>query len=164
MLRVLACVTQEHEPWLVVLAVVVCLAGTFTFVRMLHGGLTAPGASRRRWVGTGSVAGGGTIWATHFIAMLAHRPGVPLAFDVALSFTSVAVAVGLTWVGLHVAITAGRGRRWALLAGGCAVGVGIGTMHYLGMLALAVPGALVFDPAHTAGSVAIGCAFSGAAV
>ena len=162
MLRVLACVTQEHEPWLVALAVAVCLAGAFTFVRLLGGGLDADAASQQRWGTTGAVAGGGTTWATHFIIMLAHRPGMPVAFGVTLTFVSVAVAVGLTWAGVRIAVAASRVRPWALLAGGGVVGVG--AMHYLGMLALAIPGVLVFDPAYTAGSVVIGCALSAAAM
>lgn len=36
-------------------------------------------------------------------------------------------------------------------------------MHHLGMLALAIPSVLTFEPAHTAVSIAIGCALSGAA-
>ena len=162
MLRVLACVTQEHQPWIVALAVLVCVAGTFTSVRLLQGGLAADDNSRRWWVATGAVAGGGTIWATHFVAMLAHRSGTPLAFDLVLTVASVVFAVGLTWLGFQIAARGG-GRRLPLVLGGVVVGGGIGIMHHVGMIALAIPGALVFDPAYTSVSVVIGCASSAAA-
>ena len=54
------------------------------------------------------------IWATHFIAMLAFSPGIPNAYNIALTFLSLIAAILLTGAGLAVALQPeGRRRRLA---------------------------------------------------
>ena len=44
------------------------------------------------WIaGAGVVAGCG-IWGTHFVAMLAYRPGVAVAYDPTLTILSILIA------------------------------------------------------------------------
>src|SRR5215467_9102576 len=49
------------------------------------------------------------------------------------------------WAGLFVTGYSGRG-RW-LVPGGLLVGLGIASMHYTGMAAMRMPGAVSYDPA-----------------
>jgi diguanylate cyclase (GGDEF)-like protein len=78
------------------------------------------------------------IWATHFIAMLAYDPGVGTGYDAALTASSLLVAMAVTSIGFGVA--ANDPSRWGPPLGGGIIGVGIASMHYLGMWALEVPG------------------------
>ncbi|HEX8623267.1 MAG TPA: MHYT domain-containing protein, partial [Allosphingosinicella sp.] len=95
MLRVYACVTGEHDIRLVLVAGALCLLAAFTAFSIFE---QARRAERRRWAWTalaGFVAGTG-IWATHFVAMLAYRPHLPIGYDLNLTLASIAAAVLVT--------------------------------------------------------------------
>ena len=93
-------------------------------------------------IAAGVIAGTG-IWATHFIAMLAYEPGVPVAYDFKFTSLSLVTAMVITTFGLGIA--AAIQWRWAAPVGGAVVGVGIACMHYLGMWALEVPGHIAWS-------------------
>jgi diguanylate cyclase (GGDEF)-like protein len=73
---------------------------------------------------------------------------------------SIAAAILINGAGWWTAL---RGTRHAGLAGGAIVGVGIGTMHYIGMSAAKVPGLIVWDRSFVIASVLIGVSLSAAA-
>jgi len=96
MYRVFACVTTEHDWRLLVLAVAICLLSSGVAVCILYRALATTGRARRAWLGLEAVAAGFGIWATHFIAMLAYDPGVPVAFDLGLTLLSLLLSIGIT--------------------------------------------------------------------
>ena len=77
MYRVLACLTNEHDYWLVGLAVLVCVATALTSFLMYS--IAGASDNRRRlgWAALTGVCAGSGIWATHFVAMLAYRGALP---------------------------------------------------------------------------------------
>ncbi|HMR32610.1 MAG TPA: EAL domain-containing protein [Geminicoccus sp.] len=83
------------------------------------------------------------IWATHFVAMLAYRSGLPMAFDLWLTLLSVLVAVLVSGAGFAVALHAASSAR-ALLAG-AVVGLGIAAMHFTGMAAVELQAGIGWD-------------------
>src|SRR6185295_18554139 len=99
-------------------------------------------------------------WSTHFVAMLAYQPDLPVGYDFGLTLLSVAAAILITGAGWWVAL---RPARWTALAGGALLGGGIGTMHYIGMSAVKLAGWLVWDQAYVVVSVVIGILLSAAA-
>src|SRR3546814_8922098 len=80
MLRIYDCIVGDHDLRLVALAVVVCVFACFTAFSLAMRAKVA--ARHRHWwlVGVGVATGSG-IWATHFIAMLAFRPDLPVAYE-----------------------------------------------------------------------------------
>ena len=114
------------------------------------------------WLAVSATSTGFSIWATHFIAMLAFSPGVATGYNVALTGFSLIVAIVLTGLGLVVAITPRS--HAAALFGGAMVGVGIAAMHFTGMAAFEVPGRIVWDPVLVAASIAIGALIGSAAL
>ena len=70
-------------------------------------------------------------------------------YDYRLVVLSVLIAIGASYAALDLAarITAASGRiRLAWLAGGAfAMGVGIWSMHYIGMLAFSLPVPVLYD-------------------
>ncbi|MEU8139350.1 MHYT domain-containing protein [Streptodolium elevatio] len=116
----------------------------------------AAGWARRRWFALGAFAIGGTgIWATHFVAMLGFAvEGTPIRYDVPLTLASLAVAVVVVGAGLAVAAH-DTGRVALLAAGGAVTGIGVATMHYVGMAALRMRGHVSYDPATVAISVGV---------
>ena len=155
------CLTSQHNPWLVALAGVICLFASWTALSLTDRARAAVGRARALWTAAGALATGGGVWATHFVAMLAYQPNVPIGYDPGVTALSVALAVGLTGIGLAVNL---RGGPRSALCGGVLLGAAIGAMHYTGMAAVRTPATLSYDPTLVAASLVIGGAGAGAAL
>ncbi|GHG28747.1 MHYT domain-containing protein [Streptomyces zaomyceticus] len=117
--------------------------------------LDATGRSRRNWLLTAASAIGTGIWTMHFVAMLGFGvTGTDIRFDVPLTILSLVVAMAVVGVGVF-AVGYGRDRVRSLLVGGLTTGVGVASMHYLGMAALRLHGDVRFDPLLVGVSVLI---------
>jgi len=162
MFRVLTCLGGQHDWRLVVLAGAVCFLASLTAISLFRRAQVSRGRTRAIWLVSAGAAGGCGIWATHFIAVLAYRPGVPIGFDVELTALSLAVAAVISGAGLALAVTAPA--RWAAPLGGAILGAGIASMHYLGMSALVVPGRVTWAPDLVSASVILGMLFAAAAL
>jgi diguanylate cyclase len=136
MLTIYNCIVTEHDLRLVGLAAVICALASFTAISLLHHVRSSSGRMRLAWLVVSATSTGFGIWATHFIAMLAFSPGMPSAYNVALTVLSLVAAIVLTGTGLAVAVTT----NWAAgpWVGGAMVGGGIAAMHYTGMAAFEI--------------------------
>lgn len=164
MFRVLLCLTTRHDPWLIGLALCVCLVATgATF--WLYGRAPATAGWRRwNWLAmTGLVSGSG-IWTTHFVAMLAFKTGLPVGFSAPETLGSLLAAIVSTTLGFTLGSTTTRNPTLASCAGGAVVGLGITFMHFLGMAGYRTAGVVVWDPAFVLASVAVGASFATAAL
>ena len=156
MLRIYSCIVHDHDYRLVVVAGIICLLASLTTFSILD--QARSGAGRRSaWLALAAFVSGTGIWSTHFIAMLAYQPEVPIAYDLTLTLLSIAAAILITGVGWWTAL---RGTARSALAGGAIVGAGIGTMHYIGMSAANVSGLIVWDRNFVIASVVIGVTLS----
>jgi NO-binding membrane sensor protein with MHYT domain/methyl-accepting chemotaxis protein len=162
MFQVFSCLTTQHDLRLVVLAGLVCLLASLTGLALFMRAQATAGRTRLMWVAGAGAATGCGIWATHFIAMLAYEPGLPIAYDVTLTGLSLAVAIGLTGLGFAVAIYGPSGIR-ATVAGAL-IGVGVASMHYLGMLAVEMPGHITWTQGLVIASVVLGMLLGSAAM
>lgn len=152
MLSVLyACITEQHDLRLVALAALLCLFSCFTAVNLFLHASDAKGKSRAIWHAAAAIVFGSGVWATHFVAELAYNPGVPIGYDIGLTLLSIAIAMGVTWLGIAIAL---RYRMPEI--GGALVGVAVGAMHYTGMAALRMPADLHWNFAYVGVSLAIG--------
>jgi diguanylate cyclase len=154
MLTVLNCIAYEHDLRLVALAAAVCTLASFTAISLLHHVRRSTGRMRLAWLAVSATATGFGIWATHFIAMLAFSPGIPNAYNIALTALSLIAAIFLTGAGLAVALSSSAGASAWL--GGAMVGGGIAAMHYTGMAAFEIQGRIVWDPVLVVASIALG--------
>jgi len=154
MFTVYNCIVGEHDLRLVVLAAFICSLASFTAFKLLHHVRRTTGYPRTIWFCVAATATGFGIWATHFIAMLAFSPGLPIGYNIALTIASLMAAIVLTGVGLATALaTTVPGMRWL---GGAIVGVGIAVMHYIGMAAFEIPGHIHWDPLLVVASLSLG--------
>jgi diguanylate cyclase (GGDEF)-like protein len=160
MLRVYACIVHEHDFRLVIVAGIICLLAAVTAFSILERA-RADGGRRAAWLALAAFVSGTGIWSTHFVAMLAFQPDLPVGYDFGLTLLSVAAAVLINGAGWWVAL---RAARWSALAGGALLGGGIGTMHYIGMSALNIAGWMVWDRGFVLASILIGIALSAAAL
>jgi PAS domain S-box-containing protein len=162
MFRVFNCLTVEHDWRLVLLAVLICFLTSLAAINLFHRARAASGRAQLAWLATAGITTGCGIWATHFIAMLAYEPGIPVAYNVGLTALSLMAAAAITSIGFAVSLAVPG--RWAALAGGVVVGAGVGAMHYTGMWALEVPGRITWDVPLVTSSVGLGMVFGAAAL
>lgn len=149
-MRILSCVVEQHDLLLVLLAAAICLVGSLVTTRLYLKSRHARGRAKASWLFMGAVAGGATIWCTHFVAMLAYRPGVDVTYEPALTGLSLLVAI----MGCAVALFLGSGtRRRAPEAGGVVFGLSVAIMHYLGMAAFTADAVVVWSPVYVVASV-----------
>jgi signal transduction histidine kinase len=159
MLRIIGCITQQHDLGLVVLAAVLCAFASATASCMIWRTRVSSGYHPVFWLASAGTVGCCGIWATHFIAMLGFNPGLPVSYDKALTGLSVLIAAVMCSGGIAIALCKGFE-----LIGGALIGASISTMHYVGMAALKVPAVAVWDPTYVVASVLIGVTFSAAAM
>src|SRR5262249_51125733 len=150
---------MEHDWRLVAVAALVCLFATLMAVRLLRRAQVLSGPTRALSIAASGAAAGFSIWATHFLAMLA--PGVPVAYALGLTMLSLLIAIFVTSLGLATAIASRA--SWAAPAGGAIVGAAIGATHYVGIWAIEVPGSLTWNTTLVIASIAIGILFAMAA-
>ena len=114
------------------------------------------GADRARWLVLAAVSIGATgIWVMHFIAMLGFSiPGQMITYNVPVTIGSMLIAVGVVGIGLFIVGFGGRGPG-PLLLGGTIIGLGIASMHYMGMWALRMPDTMSYNTRLVAASIAI---------
>ena len=162
MLRVLACITQEHNFWLLLMAAIICAITSTSAFLMLGRASARKGRLRRVWsIGAGLTAGLG-VWATHFVAMTAYDVGLPLSFSPAPLFGSLLISIAAQTSAFWIMRSADD-LRLKVLAGAYAGG-GIIAMHYVGMAGLEAGAFMVWDRVLVAASVIMAVLFASAAV
>ncbi|GAA3367317.1 MHYT domain-containing protein [Streptomyces sannanensis] len=142
--------------WLTpVLSYVMACMGAALGLRCTVRALDAQGRSRRNWLITAASAIGTGIWTMHFVAMLGFGvTGTDIRYNVPLTLLSLLVAMLVVGGGVF-AVGYGRDRPRALLLGGLTTGLGVASMHYLGMAALRLHGSVHYHPVLVGLSVAI---------
>jgi len=152
--QVLNCLTVQHDWRLVGVAAVVCFFASLAAVNIFNRARSTTGRARVVWIVAAGVAAGFGIWATHFVAMLAYEPGIPIAYGVALTALSLAAATLVTGFGLSIAVYLDG--RWAAILSGAVIGGGIAAMHYIGMFAVEIPGRVTWQIDLVLASIAFG--------
>ncbi|MFC9843177.1 MHYT domain-containing protein [Streptomyces sp. NPDC060223] len=142
--------------WLTpVLSYAMACIGAALGLRCTVRALGATGRSRRNWLLTAASAIGTGIWTMHFVAMLGFSvSGTEMRYNVPLTIVSLLVAMVVVGAGVF-AVGYGRDRGRALAIGGLTTGLGVASMHYLGMAALRLHGDVHYDPALVGLSVVI---------
>ncbi|MFD5499344.1 MHYT domain-containing protein [Streptomyces sp. NPDC127061] len=107
------------------------------------------------WLALGATSIGSGIWTMHFIAMMGFSvDGVSIGYDMPITFASLGVAVAMVGVGIFIVGYRGA-TRMALVTGGTITGLGVATMHYLGMAGMRLDGQFEYDTVTVALSVVI---------
>ncbi|MFI6941231.1 MHYT domain-containing protein [Streptomyces sp. NPDC050418] len=96
---------------------------------------------RPGWLALGAGAIGSGIWSMHFIAMLGFSvQEVPVGYNWPMTYGSLAVAIVMVSIGVFI-VGYRKATVFALLTGGVITGLGVATMHYMGMAAMRMDGA-----------------------
>lgn len=161
MYSVISCIAVDHDPVLLIVAVLVCVLGSHLTIRLFGRVRNTAQAQRATWIVLTSFIGGATIWTTHFIAMLGYRSEVVVGYEPVATLSSLVLAVAVTGAGF--AIAALTPRSLLVEAGGIVMGLGIASMHYVGMSGYEVQGELAWDNTYTTTSLIASALFGGLA-
>ncbi|CAL9411052.1 MHYT domain-containing protein [Streptomyces sp. enrichment culture] len=119
---------------------------------------------RPGWLALGSAAIGSGIWTMHFIAMMGFTvEEAPIHYDRPTTYASLGVAVVMVGIGIFIVGYKGA-RGAALFTGGTITGLGVASMHYLGMAGMRLDGRLQYNTLTVAASVVIAMAAATAAL
>jgi diguanylate cyclase len=148
---------EGHDPYLVALSVVIAILGGYTGF-----GLTArirgtPDASHRVLLAGAAFFLAIGIWTMHFVGMLAAPlpPGtVYLVLPTIISFLICALVVGISLF----LVSTGEPTLLRVISSAVLLGLGVSSMHYVGMHGLSGPFAMTHDGAIVALSVLIAIA------
>jgi NO-binding membrane sensor protein with MHYT domain len=155
--------TVTHEPWLVLLSILIAIQGSFVGLRLAVQIPLASGVRRRTLLAGAALSLGIGIWSMHFIGMLAAR--LPAEIDFLVFPTLLSFLVCVLVVGLALVAVALEGRvAWRLAASSIFMGAGIATMHYIGMSALHGAAHLEHAPWSVVASIVIAIIASGGAL
>jgi methyl-accepting chemotaxis protein len=162
MFRVFNCLATQHDLRLVVVAGIICFLSSLTAITLFNRARAMAGKARLIWIAAAGAASGCGIWSTHFVAMLAYDPDVPVAYSINFTIMSLMAAAIVTGLGLAVAVFFSR--PFGALVGGAIIGIGVACMHYLGMSALELPGHIAWELPYVAASIVIGVVLAMAAL
>ncbi|MBA1276068.1 MHYT domain-containing protein [Stutzerimonas azotifigens] len=140
---------------LVCLSILIAITASFTALDLASRARASVGWIQHAWLGIAALCMGGGIWSMHFVGMLAFgMPGMEINYDLALTFWSLVVPIVVTAIAFFAVSTQGLTRR-TLAIGGVFMGLGIGSMHYMGMAAMTMHAELSYDPPWVVFSFAI---------
>ena len=129
-----------------VLGYAVSCLGAFLGLRCITRARAYAGFDRARWLCLAAISvGAAGIWAMHFIAMLGFTiPGQQILYNVPLTIASMLIAIAVVGVGLFI-VGFGDGSLRPLVTGGVIVGIGVASMHYMGMAAMIMPDSVHYN-------------------
>lgn len=145
----------EYDPLLVGLSIAVAVWGSWTALVLTLGLLDERKPMSQiiaQCINSAAVMGG-SIWAMHFIAMLAVGFPIAITYNMTETIASLLLAISVCGLGLFVASQKVTGLS-GILTGGTLIGLGIAGMHYLGVSAIRGCG-LTFQALGVAASVII---------
>lgn len=155
-----------YDPWLVALSLLIACAGGVAAMQLVSlarradrfGPVVARGA-----YALAALTLGVSVWAMHFIGMLAADICQPVRYDPWITALSMLPSVLASAIGLRLYVRAAEPsgiERRAIVWGGVWVGAGIGAMHYSGMQALRMVSLLRYDPWGFALSIGVAVALA----
>ncbi|NEQ29364.1 MAG: hypothetical protein F6K28_62675 [Microcoleus sp. SIO2G3] len=146
-------INSTYNPSLVTLSMLIAVVASYTALTVTERVTIAYGKVRLGWLIGGAITMGIGIWSMHFIAMLAFSLPMPIAYDVwTVVFSTVPAIIasgGALFLTSRRVLTIQE-----LLIGGVLMGIGIASMHYIGMAAMRTQASTHYDPLLLTVSVA----------
>jgi diguanylate cyclase len=148
-----------HEPWLVALSIAIAVQGSFVGLSLAAALDGAVGLRRRVLLAGAALTLATGIWSMHFVGLLAAS--FPSAIDYLVLPTLASFLICVIVVGLGVyAAHAQQPAKLRIGLGAVAMGLGISTMHYVGMRAVHLAGPTTQEPRCVVASVLVSIAAS----
>jgi NO-binding membrane sensor protein with MHYT domain/two-component sensor histidine kinase len=153
-----------YNTWLVIVSVVISILASFVALDLASRVVASHSLSAKRsWLIGGAISLGTGIWSTHFIGMLAFLLPIQISYDVPITLASLLIAILASlfvfyWLSRDV-LTLRR-----LIVGGVLMGIGIFSMHHMGIVAMRMDPPIRYQPILISLSVCIAMAGSAVAI
>jgi NO-binding membrane sensor protein with MHYT domain/nitrogen-specific signal transduction histidine kinase len=144
----------SHDPLLVGLSLTIAVLASYTALTIAGRLRTADRRGRWFWLAAAAVALGGGIWSMHFVAMLAFSLGMPIDYQIGATIASLVAAILVAGTALYV-VGRWNGSWKSILIAGVFAGIGVATMHYMGMAAMRMDATISYDPTLFGASIVI---------
>ena len=133
-----ASLVGAYDYRLVALSVLIAMLASYAALDLGARVTATRGRVRALWLTGGSVTMGLGIWAMHYVGMLAWSLPVAVLYDWPTVLESLLAAMLASFVALFVVSRDAMGPARAGIAG-LVMGIGIASMHYIGMEAMRLP-------------------------
>ena len=153
----------RYEPWLVLLSIVMAVQGAYVGLSLAVQVAGEIGIRRRLLLAGAAFSLAMAIWTMHFVGMLAAQLPFPVDYLVLPTLLSFLVCVIVVGAAVH-ATSSGPLTPVRLLLAAVLMGLGIVSMHYIGMSALHASAHMHHAPTYVAASIAIAIAACGLAL
>jgi diguanylate cyclase (GGDEF)-like protein len=144
----------RYDPYLVLASILVAIFASYTALDLAARVKASAPKEASWWLVCGAVIMGIGIWSMHFIGMLAFSLPIPLGYDLNITLLSLLIAIVVSGIALYLASRAEMTLR-TTVAGGVTMGIGIASMHYVGMAAMLMQPSIQYVSWILALSVAI---------
>lgn len=151
-------ISTYHFP-LVLLSILVAVFSASAALEISNRLKGTTPSSPFKWIFTGSFILGLGIWSMHFIGMLAFHVSVEITYQAGMVLLSIIPAVVSCGAAFYI-VSRGKVSRTRLVIGAFFIAVGIISMHHLGMEAMQMEAAIIYDPLVWSLSAAIAFAAS----
>src|SRR5260370_24783445 len=99
MLRIYGCIPDHHDLRLVVLAGLICFLACYTASNLMARAREGDTVRSLGWLSSAAIVFWGGVWATHFVALLAFRPGFATGYDIFLPLISIGAPMSISSLG-----------------------------------------------------------------
>ncbi|PMC40741.1 phosphodiesterase [Bacillus sp. UMB0899] len=144
----------EYTTWIVLLSVVIACLASYTALSMNERIQQNSFFSRNFWLALASIAMGMGIWSMHFIGMSAFMLPVSMDYDIIQTIISIFPAVFASYLAFYISNKKNKNQSSYIIAG-ITMGLGIASMHYIGMSAMKMEAKFVYKPLVFIASVLI---------
>ena len=159
--RILYCIAFEHDWRWTLAAGLTCVIGIGTALRLLVEAKEMSGPRRRDTSLLAAFVAGLAIFSTHFLAMQGYQPGGEIRYGVWMTIGSFATVLVSFAVAAVIGMTLpGRVNR---ALGGVLAMAGVSAMHFVGIAAVEMSGAISWRPELVVVAVAAGMTIAGLA-
>ncbi|MFJ7972809.1 EAL domain-containing protein [Psychrobacillus sp. NPDC096389] len=139
---------------LVLLSIIIAVVSSYTAISMNDRAQRNGFIHRNIWLLLASLAMGFGIWSMHFIGMSAYSLPVEMHFQKLLTVVSLIPAMLASFFAFYIASRPNR-TYWTYILAGIVMGVGISSMHYIGMYAMEMDILYAYDKGLFIASIAI---------
>ncbi len=145
----------RHNPYLILLAYLVMCAGSFATLDIIERiGDSEQASARRRWKVLGACCLACSVWAMHYIGMLAFETTLDVHYDMFLTGVSLLIMLfaalcAMSFLGQplpHI-------RHYSMAA--LFIAAGVGVMHYTGMAAMRINAVQHYNATLVLASIAV---------
>jgi len=156
-------INGTYNYGMVFVSYVIAAVAAYIVLGQIHRLRQSNEGSKCAWLVLGSVTLGAGIWSMHFIGMLAYQMNMLMQYDIKITFVSVVAAMVTSWFALWFMRKRDIKNKNIMMAS-LLMGLGISSMHYIGMEAMIMQAEAVYDLRIVCLSVGVAIAASYVAI